>query len=350
MIHKRTWSYLVSLALFLVLIIAQVQPDSWPARAADLDQKSANSGGLEAQPASKAPTPSLQPQVLPPEMPVFAMLPTQVNQETIRSSAALFNGISPSSFVTTSVPSGLTQFFGVDPKNGDILDQYNHTGGLFAVNPGRAYTETEMTLNPSNTQICLFLANRALFPENSVDPQYTNCRGGPVYTVKQIHLGTLMPATGEGTNSVIGELVQVPLAIDIGATAPNYIPIGGPGGHLSLLLAGNGNTPSLDSNLPGLQGLADPLYGRMRNPDPIGYYPIVPMQTAIQRFKSMFPEFVPGRGGHARDGLLFRLPRHAARGHYAHLDFPGRHRGDLRDDGQFKGNHDPRRGRLRPAG
>jgi hypothetical protein len=248
---------------------------------------------LAAPPPADAHTsqaPPHQPQALPPEMPVYAILPTVVNQDVIRTSADLFNGINASNYVTDTVPSGLTEWYALNPDTGDILNQYDHTGGLFAVNSSRAYTETEMTTSPTNTQICLFLASRNLFPENSVEPQYTNCRGGPTYMVKQIHLGTLMPETGDSTNSVIGELVQVPLAIDIGDTAPNFIPMGGPGGHLSLLLAGAAGTPSLDTSLPGLQGLASPMYGRLRDPAPLGLYPTVPEPVAIQRFKSMFPE------------------------------------------------------------
>lgn len=294
--HKRTWSYLASIMLFLVLILAQIQPTGWYARAAELNQPVINPSAAEIfSPANAEPgqAQALQPQVLPPEMPVFAILPTKVNQDVIRSSAAIFDGISASNIVTLTVPSGLTQFFALNSKSGDVVDQYNHTGGLFAINSGRAYTETEMTLSPpTNIQICQFLADRSLFPENSVETQYTNCNRFLVYPTKQIHLGTLMPATGEGTNSVIGELVQVPLAINIApvGTAADYIPIGGPGGHLSLLLAGTPDTASLANSLPGLQGLASPLYGRMRDPGPIGYYPIVPMQVAIQRFQSLFPE------------------------------------------------------------
>ena len=171
-----------------------------------------------------------------------------------------------------------------------MVDQFDHSGGLFAVNSSRAFSETEMTVNPTDTEVCLFLANRQLFPDNAVEPQYTDCRASPVYTVKQIHLSTVMTDTGVTTDSVIGELVQVPLSVDIGAAAPNYIPMGGPGGHLSILLAGNENTPPLDNGLPGLQALASPMFARTRSLTPIGYYPIVPEPVAIQQFKAMFPD------------------------------------------------------------
>ncbi len=238
--------------------------------------------------ARLGPVPANQPQVLPSEMPVFAILPTTVNEAVIRNSAALLNGISATNYVTQSMPSGLTQYFALNPNSGDILNQFDHTGGLFAVNPGRAYSETEMTFSPTTTQVCSFLTARNLFPENSVEPQYMDCRN-PAYIVKQIHLSTLAPATGDGTNTVIGELVQVPLAIDIGSATPNFIPISGPGGHLSLLLAGGDGTQALDSSLPGLQALAAPMFGRVREPAPIGYYRTVPQPVAIQRFKAMFP-------------------------------------------------------------
>jgi len=238
-------------------------------------------------------SPLRQPQVLPPMMPVFAFMPAQINQDVILRNAGMFNNIHATNVVTdTSPQGGLDHFFAVNPNDGTIVDQFDHTGGLFAVNSSRAFTETIMGPSPTNAEICMFLSNRRLFPGGSVEPQYMNCRTNPPYIVKQIHLSTVAPNGSDPTNSIIGELVQVPLALDIGdpTGAPNFIPIGGPGGHLSLVIAGAVGEPSLDSTLPGLQALASPLFERMRAADPIGYYPIVPLPAAIQRFKARFPE------------------------------------------------------------
>jgi Family of unknown function (DUF6345) len=236
--------------------------------------------------SSNSPT---QTQVLPLSMPVFAIMPTLINPDIILSNASMLNGVGATEVYSQTSRGGLDHFFAFNGETENIVDEFNRTGGLFAVNYSRAFSETQFTLNPTNTDICLFLMNRQLFPAE-IDPQFTNCRDNPPYMVKQIHLSTLDPGTGLGMNRVIGELVQVPLAINIGALAPDYIPMGGPGGHLSLLLAGNQMMPSLDNSLPGLQALASPWFGRLLEPAPIGLYPIVPMHAAIDRFKARFPD------------------------------------------------------------
>jgi hypothetical protein len=241
--------------------------------------------------------PSQQPQALPSTMPVYAILPTLVNSDIILGNANNLNEVAATDTYSGTTRGGLDHFFAFNPDTGNIVDQFNRTGGLFAVNSSRAFSETEMTVNPTNTDICLFLANRQLFPSQEVQPQYTDCRANPTYIVKQIHLSTLERGTGRGTNAIIGELVQIPLSIDIGTAAPDYIPMGGPGGHLSLLLTGNAGMPSLDTSLPGLQGLASPWFGRSRSLDPIGYYPVVPQSLAIARFKAQFPPEIAVNAG-----------------------------------------------------
>lgn len=225
---------------------------------------------------------------LPPTMPVFALQPTLVNHDIILGNASRLNGVEATEVFSETSPTGLQHFFALNPNSGNMVEQFNQTGGFFAVNFSRAYSETELLTDPTNTTVCSFLLARELFP-SEIDPQYTNCQGNPPYTVKYIHLSTLTPGTGQGTNTIIGKLVQVPLAINIGAAAPNYIPLSGPGGHLSLLLAGNPDTSSLDGRLPGLQALASPWFGHRRSPNPIGYYPVVSRQEAIRRFKARFP-------------------------------------------------------------
>ena len=270
MSHKPLLNIIVAMSLLLpALVMAGPQPTT---------------AGIAIQSQPQQPVP------LPDMLPVYPLLPTTINHDIILRNAGLFNDINASDVITLTSRGGLTHFFAVNPTTGDMVDQFDHSGGLFAVNSSRAFSETEMTVNPTDTEVCLFLANRQLFPDNAVEPQYTDCRASPVYTVKQIHLSTVMTDTGVTTDSVIGELVQVPLSVDIGAAAPNYIPMGGPGGHLSILLAGNENTPPLDNGLPGLQALASPMFARTRSLTPIGYYPIVPEPVAIQRFKAMFPD------------------------------------------------------------
>lgn len=242
-----------------------------------------------ALPPRTAAHPATQALTLPATMPVFHILPTQVDAAVILGNSAMLSGIGATNVFSDTSQGGLDHFSAFNPDTGNIVEQYDRTGGLFAVNYTRAYSETEMSYFPTNADVCNFLMVREMFPWSEVEPQYTDCGSNPAYTVKQIHLSTVDPSTGNGTNSVIGELIQVPLAVNIGDLAPYYIPMGGPGGHLSLLLSGSPNTPPLDDVLPGLQGMANPWYGRTLDFEPIGYYPVVPMSEAVARFQAQFP-------------------------------------------------------------
>ncbi|MGE5123843.1 MAG: DUF6345 domain-containing protein [Acidobacteriaceae bacterium] len=282
MSHKPVFTFVIAFSVSLSLLAMSFLPSG--AIQPDL-------GNPQAKPDSSSisqDTPR-QTQVLPASMPVFAIMPTMINPDIILGNAGRLNGVGATDVYTETSRGGLDHFFAFNSQNGNIVDEFNHTGGLFAVNFARAYTETNLLVNPTNAEVCRFLMDRQLFPAE-IDPSFTNCGNNPPYMVKQIHLSTLDPGTGRGMTRTIGEEIQVPLAINIGTVAPNYIPMGGPGGHLSILLAGNAIMPSLDSLLPGLQALAFPWFGRMREPNPIGFYPTVPMQAAIQQFKDRFPE------------------------------------------------------------
>ncbi len=91
---------------------------------------------------------------------------------------------------------------------------------------------------------------------------------------------------------------QVPLAIDVGVGAPNYIPLGGPGGHLSILLTGFGDNESLDPQWPGVNAIASPFHGRSLQI--IGSYKTVSQQEAIDQLQSALPPgtvITPGNPG-----------------------------------------------------
>ena len=282
MIRKKVLNIVLVISLSLSMFAMSVPPSS-------VAQSEPGTSSANQSPTTSNQKPAQQPQVLPPSMPVYAIMPTLINTDILLGNANRFNGVDATGVYSETSRGGLDHFFAFNADTGYIIDEFNRTGGLFAVNYSRAYSETELLVNPTNTDICLFLANRQLFP-SEVEPQFTDCFSNPPYMVKQIHLSTVDPGSGQGTNSIIGELIQVPLAIDIGTFAPEYIPMGGPGGHLSLMVAGNPNMPSMDDSLPGLQALAMPWFGRMRSIDPIGFYPVVPRQSAIEQFKAGFPE------------------------------------------------------------
>ena len=156
----------------------------------------ASSLANQASAATPAQSASTQPQALPPTMPVYAILPTLVNSDVIMRNANNLNGVGATTIYSEASRGGLDHFFAFNPDTGNIIDQFNRTGGLFAVNSPRAFSETEMTVAPTTEEMCLFLASRQLFPSQEVEPQYTDCVGGPPYIIKQIHLATVDPGTG----------------------------------------------------------------------------------------------------------------------------------------------------------
>jgi hypothetical protein len=283
MFHKKVCNILMVMVISLSLVAVSVTPPG-------LAQSQSNTTSEKLYSSSEIPKLS-KPQALPSNLPVYAIKPTHIDTDILLDHANLLDGMNANVVISETLDSGIDHLFATNLGNGNIFDQYNHTGGLFAVNYSQAYTETMSVANPSTNEICAFLTGSKLFP-SEIEPQYTDCQSNPPYIVKQIHLATVNPSSGEHSESIIGELVQVPLAINIAAGAYLYIPMGGPGGHLSLLLAGGPNTPSLDNDLPGLQAVASPWFGRVLETEAIGNYPIVPMQQAIEQYKAGFPQGV----------------------------------------------------------
>jgi hypothetical protein len=68
----------------------------------------------------------------------------------------------------------------------------------------------------------------------------------------------------------IGVVYEVPLALNVGGMPS--LPLGGPGGHLSVLFTGFGDSDSLDPQYPGFNAIASPMNGRFIQ-SKIGDYP-----------------------------------------------------------------------------
>ena len=96
----------------------------------------------------------------------------------------------------------------------------------------------------------------------------------------------------------IGVIFHIPLAIDVGAAAPDYIPLGGPGGHLSMLLTGFGDNESLDPQWRGVNAIASPFHGRSLTR--MGDYQAVSQKEAIDQLRGALPPgavITPGNPG-----------------------------------------------------
>jgi hypothetical protein len=277
--------------LSLVLLLSLLLPAAGPGLA-----------GLPPgfQPAYQTPE---QNQIIPDQLPVFSLVPPLVSENTAGDLASRLDGLSFTEVMTGVSHTGTPRYFVEDTETDGLLEQYI-SGGFFAFNSSLAFEETPALLRYTARGICTFLLTHELFPAD-VLPAASICDGNlpPPYVNTPIYLAALeqgtagLLATGDyegatATQEVIGELWKIPLAINIGGVgAAIYIPMGGPGGHLSLLVTGYDNRPSLDSNLTGLQALAIPSWGQQR--ELIGLYKTIPMQMAVAGLREQLLAAMP---------------------------------------------------------
>jgi hypothetical protein len=260
-------------------------------------------------PGSSLLQPLSQSQQFPSELPVFKLIPPMVDEGTAGQLASLFSGIAGGQVETNESHTGTPRFIVTNEKTGALLEQYGASGGFFAFNVDLAFREMPAILDYGAQTICFFLARKELFPDHTT-PETRNCNSQePLpYSNSPINLATIEPesetpgqteftfSAENSTVEVIGELWQVPLAIDVsgelGLAEPLFISMGGPGGHLSLLLIGfDQETPSMDEILPGLQALALPSHGQER--DLIGVFKVVPPEMAMDLAAGMFAQAMP---------------------------------------------------------
>jgi hypothetical protein len=239
----------------------------------------------------------------PANLPVYKLVPPPVNEDTALALADLLGNLNPTHdpFIYPT-HTGTNRVIVFGEKNGSILEQFEARGGFFAYNPSLAFEETPANLDYGASEICFYLLRKKLFPAD-VPPESQNCDGNvdPPYISSPIYLSTINAENGniaEGAQSleeVIGEIWQVPLAFEVGrdvGEGPTYIPIGGPGGHLSILLTGFDDRPPIDEELPGLQALAIPTLGLDKIL--VGLYKVIPPMVAAAELESRLQLSMPG--------------------------------------------------------
>jgi hypothetical protein len=241
-------------------------------------------------------------EAFPTNLPVYKLIPPVVNVDTAQELADLLGNLNPTDVFSFPSHTGTDRFIVFGDKDGSILEQYKARGGFYAYNPTLAFEEIPANLDYGPRQICYYLLEKELFPKD-VLPAAKNCDGNedPPYARSPIYLSTINAQSGliaEGeisSEEVIGEVWQVPLAIEVGRDMqqdPMYIPLGGPGGHLSILLTGYDNRPPLDWDLPGLQALALPTHGLDKIL--IGLYKVIPPLAAAAELESRLQLSMPG--------------------------------------------------------
>ena len=179
MFHKKVCNILIVMVISLSLVAVSVTPPG-------LAQSQSNSASVKLYSSSEIPK-STKPQALPPSLPVYAIQSTHIDTDILLENTNLLDRVNATVVVSETLDSGIDHLFATNPITGTIFDQYNHTGGLFAVNYSQAYTETMPAANPSNNVICAFLAGSQLFPSEIEPPVY--CQANPPGNRKPVFWG-----------------------------------------------------------------------------------------------------------------------------------------------------------------
>ncbi|MBP6804232.1 MAG: hypothetical protein KA362_08985 [Chloroflexi bacterium] len=209
-------------------------------------------------------------------LPVFRLSAPQVTGDGSVRLAANFSALSGSPAEPDSYL-GRSRFTVLNEATNSVLEQYGATGGFYAFNPTEAFGETprgpiDSTL--AQRAACLFLKNNQMFPDNTIigTPNVFSCDydfSTNPYNFTLINASSQGATSGSATNptaDVIGAIVQVPMFVNTGPFSQiPEVPLGGAGGHISLLFRTTNVQDtgfSLDDSVVGLGAVAMPFYNR----------------------------------------------------------------------------------------
>lgn len=250
-------------------------------------------------------------------LPIFTMQAPTLSASGVSDLSQLFDNIYTRNQPTqTDSYRGGLRYTIPNTETNSLLEQYGATGGFYAYNAKAAFGETaqgSLTTFQAQQQACTFLSkqlidsNGALLighADGPAVPQFNalrvpppNCLQQPGYSAKLIWSNTqAVGGSTPGVAQAIGAVVQVPMVLNVGIfsqLAPS-IPIGGAGGHISLLFRPSpplGGGFSLDNEVPGLAAIAMPFYGRgldfLRNVPAVD--PVVVQNQVEQQVRSSYP-------------------------------------------------------------
>jgi hypothetical protein len=246
--------------------------------------------------ATSAPSTSSVTQAM---LPVFRLSHETASPQTALTLASRLEGIGGQQ-ARTEQTYAATQRFDVFSERATgaavpVFEQFAASFGFVASDPAQAFAQKArgpFNLTNARYLACYFLLVNELFPEETL-PAAQSCDDPAKlpYTTSVAKL-TNQSATPGSAPAAVQEsavIVRVPLALNVGTSAPSYIPLGGPGGHLSLLLTNtdlqSNATPSLDQQVPGLAALAMPWFGRSYQNTKIGDFPAVAQDEAIRQLR-----------------------------------------------------------------
>src|SRR5262245_12408394 len=232
------------------------------------------------------------------DLPIFSLQAPPISADGAVNLSQQFSSIYERQGGLTDTYRGMPRYTVPNTTTNSILEQYGATGGFYAYNAKAAFDETVqgvLTAAQAEQLACNFLfkpnsPNNSFinvdgqllighdtgqqptpqFPALSV-PMPGNC-GKPGYKVSLIWSNTeVNGAQAAGIPQVIGASVAVTMSLNTGAFSqtPGPVPLGGAGGHISLLFRptpiGGPAGFTLDSSGPGLGAIAMPFYDRSLN-------------------------------------------------------------------------------------
>lgn len=209
-------------------------------------------------------------------LPVFQFTKPNISSGNTSSLSQLFEGIYARQSVQQDSYLGNPRYTVPNTRTLALLEQYSATGGFYAYQATEAFSETVRGgVNPVAAQdlACQFLRDNGLFPQNqnlvpdqAISQQCDFEFDTNPYRTTVISSSVQSAQGGQPQTQTTGIIVQVPLALGVPGLAQNGgIPLGGPGGHLSLLFRTTDSEDqgfSLDSSVPGLAAAALPFHSR----------------------------------------------------------------------------------------
>lgn len=233
----------------------------------------------------------------PCQLPVYQLSPPLVDPTTTLALADILEGIGGQQAYTDTSHADTPRFTVIDEASGAALERYGASGGFFAFQANEAFTDVNrgpFDLLDAKHLACNFLMNNELFPWEQTPPEAMNCddRGSLPYDVNVINLAGQSAGPIHAISPTIqtGVVVRVPLGVDVGTQAPLFIPMQGPGGHLSLLFStSDPQSPawSLDDQVPGLAALAEPWFERQM--EVLDSFELLDRDGAIKSLQGMAP-------------------------------------------------------------
>ena len=216
-------------------------------------------------------------------LPVFSFSAPEVSGDRSVMLASLFSAIGAEATLGQDGYNGHDRFTLLNEGTNSVLERFGATGGFYAHNPSEAFGDSlRGAVDPAAAQrlACTFLSSNGLLPDNDLigTPDTLQCGFPSDQSPYNVSLITSAAADAAGnllSEQPIGALVQVPMFVKTSLWSQiAEIPLGGPGGHLSLIFRttdyqDNGFT--LDDGFPGLGALAMPFYSR--SPSLVGSYP-----------------------------------------------------------------------------